>query len=216
MLFSFRPTRGRRLLAIPFVAALSVSLAGVTSSAVGDPAPAPAGERNIALLRAVLHSSYATNNYFNTGHLVTDGIYADPTAPAAARPVVSASTGTAASGFDYTLNNAYWASTGTLNASNPQWLAIDLLQPTAVRSYRVQPHCNGSGTGLATNYPTAWELQGSADGADWTTLDAKSGQTGANQLPCRGGTFPLTGANYQNYRILVTAASATTARIGEL
>ena len=47
-------------------------------------------------------------------------------------------------------------------------------------------------------------------------LDTQTGMTGANQLPCQGATFPLTGANYRDYRILVTAAAATTVRIAEL
>jgi hypothetical protein len=195
-------------------------LAGLSTPASGDSLTPPGGYRNVALHRAVVHSSYATNNYNNTGHLATDGYYTDPTAAPAPRPVATASsaggTTPAAYGFDYHLNGQYWASTGTLSESNPQWLAIDVLAPTALRSYRVQPACSTTGTGLAQNYPTAWQFQGSDDGSAWTTLDTQTGMTGANRLPCQGGTFPLTSANYRNYRIVVTAAAATTVRIAEL
>ncbi len=197
-------------------------LAGLSTPASGSPLASPDGYRNVALLRSVVHSSYATNNFNNTGHLATDGYYTDPTAAPVAGPVATASTagGTtpAAFGFDFHLNGQYWASTGILSASNPQWLAIDMLAPTALRSYRVQPACNSAGNsnGQAQNYPTAWSFQGSDDGSAWTTLDTQTGMTGTKLLPCQGGTFPLTGASYRNYRIFVTAAAATTVRIAEL
>ncbi|GII32992.1 glycosyl hydrolase 2 galactose-binding domain-containing protein [Planotetraspora mira] len=207
-------------------------LGGFTSSASASPSGSQIlspedhrnvkGHRNIALRRAVLQSSYAAGNFNNVGHLTTDGLFTDPTATPVARPVVTASSADGANlavyGFDYHLNGQYWQSTGTLSTSNPQWLAIDLLSPTSLRSYRVQPEYNplGNSNGLAQNYPTAWEFQGSHDGAAWTTLDSRTGMTGLDQLPSQGRTFPLSGANYQNYRILVTAASATTVRIAEL
>src|ERR1700742_549083 len=199
---------------------LTILLVGLNTSAHGNPAAAAGNYRNIALLRAATHSSYAANNFNNTGQLTTDGYYTDPTAAATPAPVATASTAASGSpasfGFDYHLNGQFWASTGTLSATNPQWLAIDLLSSTALRSYRVQPTCATTGTGLIQNNPTAWQFQGSNDGSAWTTLDTQTGMTGANQLACAGQTFPITGANFRNYRILVTAGAATTVRIGEL
>ena len=104
--------------------ALSLTMiAGPSAPASGNPQTPQDGYRNVALLRAVLHSSYATNNYNNTGQLTTDGYYIDPTAPVAPRPVVTASsansTGPAAYGFDYHLNGQYWRSSGTLERVQP-------------------------------------------------------------------------------------------------
>jgi len=172
------------------------------------------------LNKSVLQSTLADKNFDNTGHLATDGLFKDPTVAQAPRPVVSASTasstGPAASAFDYTMSNQYWVSTGTLSASNPQWVAIDLLSAHALRGYRVQPHCNGSGTGAIQNNPTAWEFQGSNDGSDWTTLDTVTNQTGADVLPCRGRTYPVADANFQHYRLFVTAAATSTVRVSEI
>jgi hypothetical protein len=229
---------GRSRVAALVAGALVVTIAGAVAPASGDPMEDPVpGYANVALLRAVVHSSYATNNFNNTGHLATDGIYVDPTANPAARPAITASsaggTGPAANAFDYTVNGATWTSTGTLSAANPQWVAIDLLAATELRSYRVQPFCNSAGnsTGLTTNYPSSWEFQGSDDGADWTVLDSRSGLTGDDRLPCRGATYPVANADFQHYRLVVTAANtraynantqvwtdaaATTVRVGEI
>ncbi|MCL2788263.1 MAG: discoidin domain-containing protein, partial [Micrococcales bacterium] len=216
-------TTTRRALTLPVAGALALSLAGIATPAFSQTADDPPGYRNIALNRAAMATAYGTN-FNNTASLITDGLYTDPAAIPAPRPIATASTGTGTTGpavaFDYIINNTTWTSTGTLNATNPQWLAIDLLAAKGLRSYRVQPVCGTSGSGLIANYPTAWQFQGSADGSAWTTLDTQSGLTapgGANPLPCPGRTFTVpAGTNFQHYRINVTAASAATVRISQL
>jgi predicted alpha-1,2-mannosidase len=70
-----------------------------------------------------------------------------------------------------------------------------------------------SGGTAAAQDPKSWQLQGSADGVHWTTVDTRTGQAFTDRLQTRPFEIAHPGA-YTSYRLMVTAnngdASATT------
>lgn len=69
----------------------------------------------------------------------------------------------------------------------------------------------------ANQHPTAWQLQGSPDGATWTTVDTRTGQTGfaANEVRAYQVASP---GLFRYYRLNITdnSANATIAIVSEL
>lgn len=103
--------------------------------------------------------------------------------------------------FDNDVTTEWQTSTGN---SPPQWVQLDFGSGYQANQYRVAKN-TGTGTGL----PTAWELRGSNDNTNWTTLDTRSGQT----LPGGGAflTFTVTTPGvYRYYRLYVTAVNSGT------
>jgi len=63
--------------------------------------------------------------------------------------------------------------------------------------------------------PTAWVVQGSNNGQDWTTVDTRSAQTFEWRTETRPFQIASPGS-YQQYRIQVTASSAATLNLAEV
>lgn len=64
-------------------------------------------------------------------------------------------------------------------------------------------------------FPTDWTLEGSNDGAAWTTLDQRSGQTFSNASQLRNFTIASPGV-YSHYRFHITGSSGSTVRLAEI
>lgn len=98
-----------------------------------------------------------------------------------------------------------WHSTGT--GANGQWLKIQLPSAWTVKSYSLTQY-----SGLTPWMVTGWQMQGSNNGTDWTTLDTRSSITwaddanGATQyFDCSSNTTA-----YLYYRILVSTSEGST------
>ena len=91
------------------------------------------------------------------------------------------------------------------------WVAAQLDTPLTVSNYAVT-----SGNDEPTRDPADWQLQGSNNGTDWTTVDTQTGQSFAQ----RGQTVDYTVANpqaFSYYRFNVTANhGADIVQVGEL
>ncbi len=91
------------------------------------------------------------------------------------------------------------------------WLAVQLDAPLTVTQYALT-----SGNDEPERDPADWELQGSADGSTWTTIDTQTGQT----FDKRGQTkvYQVNDSQpYQNYRLNVTKnGGADIVQLGEL
>ncbi|MCM0756090.1 discoidin domain-containing protein [Desulfovibrio aminophilus] len=70
--------------------------------------------------------------------------------------------------FDGDINTSW---VGTTVSTMPQWVQYQL--PAAKRAWKYRLYMSGN----VAYSPHAWQLQGSNDGATWTTLDTQSGQT---------------------------------------
>ncbi|MDR3202937.1 MAG: discoidin domain-containing protein, partial [Bifidobacteriaceae bacterium] len=189
-----RPTA--KNLAVPLVAALIAGLAAITP-ATATPEPAPAGARNLALNRAVLHSS--AKNYNETGHRATDGLYTEhiPGAPPT-EPIYSAQDGTdIEAAFDGD------AATAWNSAAIPSWIAAELPAPQTVASYKlVASGFEFPGWGVfTTNAPADWTFEGSDDGTTWVTLDQETAHTWASLTEVFQVDAP---AQHKHYRVNAT------------
>ncbi|MCX5203539.1 GH92 family glycosyl hydrolase [Streptomyces sp. NBC_00237] len=79
------------------------------------------------------------------------------------------------------------------------WVEFDLDAPTKVVTYALT-----SANDHAERDPKDWELQGSADGKAWTTLDTRKGETFASRFQTK--TYDVTNDTaYQHYRLNITA-----------
>ncbi|MEV6850119.1 GH92 family glycosyl hydrolase [Actinoplanes sp. NPDC051411] len=91
------------------------------------------------------------------------------------------------------------------------WVAAQLDTPLTVSSYAVT-----SGNDEPTRDPADWQLQGSNNGTDWTTVDTRTGQTFAQ----RGQTVSYTVADpqaFSYYRFNVSKnGGADIVQVGEL
>lgn len=108
----------------------------------------------------------------------------------------------AANAFDGNLSN-YWE-----GAYAPQWVQVQVTTAQTVTRYTVKGY-------PSTSYsPTAWTLQGSNDGATWSTLDTQAGQSVAGVT---SGWYRV-GApgSYTYYRLNVTTAGGSYVIINEL
>jgi Ricin-type beta-trefoil lectin domain/NedA-like, galactose-binding domain len=88
-----------------------------------------------------------------------------------------------------------------LGGSSTPWIAYRFGGATShvVTSYSVT-----SGDDWTDRDPTAWELQGSNDGTNWTTLDTRTGQRFENRA--QTNYYAFSNANsYNGYRFYVTA-----------
>ncbi|ROS78782.1 putative alpha-1,2-mannosidase [Cellulomonas sp. PhB143] len=63
--------------------------------------------------------------------------------------------------------------------------------------------------------PTAWTLEGSADGKTWTTLDERTGETFASRQETRAFSVAEPGV-YRQYRLHVTASTGGTTTLAEV
>lgn len=90
------------------------------------------------------------------------------------------------------------ASTKWLAFAATGWVEFDLDAPVRASAYALT-----SANDFAERDPADWTLSGSADGADWTTLDTRSGESFAQRLQTR--TFGLTApAAFRHFRLEVT------------
>ena len=107
----------------------------------------------------------------------------------------SSQTGQAASeAFDGSTGD-YWNGTG----GGTDWLQLDTASSYVLTSYKI--FC---GAGNGANGPSAWTMEGSNDGAAWTTLDTQTGVSGWAYN--NGKTFAVSvAAAYRYFRINVTA-----------
>jgi F5/8 type C domain len=104
--------------------------------------------------------------------------------------------------FDLSANTKWFAGDG--NATG--WLAYQFVGTTShvVHSYSVT-----SANDMPQRDPSAWQLQGSNDGGNWTIVDQRTAQVFAtrhqtNSYTCAGSTA------YRWYRLLITANGGTT------
>lgn len=81
------------------------------------------------------------------------------------------------------------------------WVTMKLDKPVAVVNYALT-----SANDYQGRDPKDWKLQGSQDGANWKTLDTRSGETFPSRFQTRQFQFANTEA-YQNYRLEITANS---------
>jgi predicted alpha-1,2-mannosidase len=92
-----------------------------------------------------------------------------------------------------------WLQFAQPTAAAPLWVTYTLDSPQVVKRYSLT-----SGNDSPGRDPQDWQLQGSDDGATWTTLDTQTGQSFAD----RQATDTYTVANstaYSRYRLLLTA-----------
>jgi glucose/arabinose dehydrogenase len=79
------------------------------------------------------------------------------------------------------------------------WVVAKLGAPVVVSRYALT-----SANDFEGRDPRNWELQGSADGQNWTTLDTRTGETFAQRFQTKQYTFTNSTA-YQYYRLNITA-----------
>ncbi|WDZ82622.1 ThuA domain-containing protein [Micromonospora cathayae] len=90
-------------------------------------------------------------------------------------------------------------STKWLTFTSTGWLAARLEKPVAVKQYALT-----SANDFPGRDPKNWTLQGSTDGASWTDLDTRTGETFPQRFQTRQFTVDNTTA-YQHYRLNITA-----------
>jgi predicted alpha-1,2-mannosidase len=96
-------------------------------------------------------------------------------------------------------NGTKWLQFAKPTAAAPLWVAYKLDGPQVVKRYSLT-----SGNDTPARDPADWQLQGSDDGTDWTTIDTVTGASFSD----RQVTNTYTAGNstaYSNYRILFTA-----------
>ncbi|MGH3648011.1 MAG: GH92 family glycosyl hydrolase, partial [Micromonosporaceae bacterium] len=81
------------------------------------------------------------------------------------------------------------------------WVSYQLSEPVAVNHYALT-----SANDAPTRDPRDWQLQGSADGENWTTVDSRSGQVFSARFQRKEYRFDNT-TKYLHYRLNVTANS---------
>jgi predicted alpha-1,2-mannosidase len=86
-----------------------------------------------------------------------------------------------------------------LAGASTAWVQYKLAAPTVVVSYAL-----GSANDAPGRDPKNWQLQGSSDGASWTTLDTRSNQSFASRFQTRQYSVD-NGTAYLYYRLNITA-----------
>ncbi len=169
--------------------------------------------RNLALRRAVVHSSAADFNF--TGHMVTDGIFKDrgPGAGGVVDPgTVSGPVFTSIplkndhegvqQLFDYNTGTKWFSHI----SSQGNWVVqVKLLEAAQAVSYSMT-----SGNDDDKRDPKAWELQGSHDGETWITIDSRSNIASIPARKSRVLYTIATPGSYTYYRIVFTANNGAT------
>jgi len=85
----------------------------------------------------------------------------------------------------------------------PAWIRYQFAAATEIDAYSLV--CNSN---AGYGYPTAWTLEGSANGADWTVLDTRSGQSFTTK---EKKTYSLAAvASYAYYQLNISAVTGTT------
>lgn len=112
--------------------------------------------------------------------------------------------------IDNTSSSKYCAFIG---AGDNVWVRYASKKKAILRSYAITSANDAQGRD-----PRDWQLQGSNDGDNWTTLDTRSGETFANRFQTNTYAVNNTG-EYSWYRLLVTGrnnSSSTVFQIAEL
>jgi hypothetical protein len=112
--------------------------------------------------------------------------------------VITGTASASTAGTDFSADGAFDGSTGwRATESTGAWLKLVAASPKRVTSYKIKPYSGNMYT------PTAWKIDGSNDGENWTTLDTKVGQTFASE---DDKSFSFANVNsYTQYRITLTA-----------
>jgi len=100
-----------------------------------------------------------------------------------------------------------WVSNAVPSVGSPQWLKVDLGEPTVISRYAFN-----AGHTSFNSLPAGWKLEGSTDGATWTTLDERTAtdaeqlMTGQSAIPqVSNTTFPFENTTaYRWYRLVFT------------
>jgi predicted alpha-1,2-mannosidase len=82
----------------------------------------------------------------------------------------------------------------------PSWVAYKLDTAQVVKQYSLT-----SGNDTPTRDPADWQLQGSSNGTDWTTIDTVTGTSFSDRGVTNTYNVPSNATAYTNYRILFTA-----------
>ncbi|MFF1546534.1 GH92 family glycosyl hydrolase [Streptomyces sp. NPDC058291] len=90
------------------------------------------------------------------------------------------------------------ASTKWLTFAADGWVEFDLDQPARVSAYALT-----SANDFAERDPADWVLSGSADGATWTPLDSRAGETFAERFQTRSFSLAAPG-EYRHFRLDVS------------
>lgn len=103
-------------------------------------------------------------------------------------------------------NTDRWISGGAC----PQWLLIAVGAKQILSSYAITVSVETS------RAPTAWQMQGSNDGTNWTTLDTQSGVTSWSDPETK--TFTVTGntTGFWMYRLYITGSNGSNPAVSEL
>ena len=147
--------------------------------------------------------------YYTVSANTASGTTANGTESAAGlNPMRLRSTGgTASNGTNTTGNEGV---DKAFDGTNAKWFngtgATDWLQyrfPSGKR-YPLSRYILTSGNDVPARDPVSWQVQGSNDGTNWTTLDTRTGQSFPARLQAYTYDIPLTAA-YEYYRLNITA-----------
>ena len=109
--------------------------------------------------------------------------------------------------FDGVASGPYtntWLGTG----GGVDWLQLDTGGSYYLGSYAINVDTQGGGEPLRA--PNSWTMQGSNDGATWTTLDTQAGQTSWAGGETRAFTIASVGPAYRYYRLNITSNNGDT------
>lgn len=103
-------------------------------------------------------------------------------------------------------NNSSGVASRWISSSNmPQWISYTFNQQEYVSSYSIFPETGG----CADRAPKTFQLQGSNDGKNWTTLDSRSNIT-LDLWNSSAITFNVSNpGNYKTYRLYITAVNGS-------
>ncbi|KJE95426.1 hypothetical protein CAOG_05881 [Capsaspora owczarzaki ATCC 30864] len=111
---------------------------------------------------------------------------------------------TAAMMFDRNVLTKWFYSTRVAPAQ--AWVSVKFAEPVAIDGYIL-----GSANDMSVRDPRDWSLEGSADGAQWTSLDVRTDETFSQRFLLR--FFNMTAADaYQYYRLSITSALSRTTK----
>jgi len=102
-------------------------------------------------------------------------------------------------------NDGWHSADGTISASTPQWIQIQVPQPTIVTSYSITSR-------VATtyvNYPTQWRLQGSNNGSTWVDLETNRSEStwASNTTKTFSSNINTSNLSFVYFRLLIEASS---------
>ncbi|MFL6113554.1 MAG: discoidin domain-containing protein, partial [Catenulispora sp.] len=100
-------------------------------------------------------------------------------------------------------NSSGWSSSGSGAANTTQWAQVDLAGPSRISQVTLYPRDDGGNTGLG--FPSAFTIQISADGANWTTVASRT----SYPRPGAGGiVFGFSAATARYVRVTGTTLTA--------